>query len=95
MSVRTRYQDFLKQYLEKIYNRRGLYAVIKRHEFDRFIRWGIKFTDFLFSIGIFFSLYIVFIRLMLPRAGFEQTIIVICLLLVMLLRGFLETFKGE
>jgi uncharacterized membrane protein len=76
-----------------MYNKRGLYAVIKRHEFDRFVRWGIKITNFLFSVGIFFSLYFIFIRTMLPRAGFEKTILVVCLLLVMLMRSFLETFK--
>jgi hypothetical protein len=93
MSLRTKYTDFLKSYLEKMYNRRGLYSYIKRSDFDRFIRWGVKITDFLFNIGIFFSLYIIFIRLMLPRVGFEQTILIVCLVLVMIMRSFLETLK--
>lgn len=93
VSLRTKYQDFLKSHLDRVYNRHGLYEVISRDWFDRFVRWGLKFTDLLFSVGIFFSLYIVFVRLMLPRAGFETTVIVVLLILVLLLRSFLETLK--
>jgi len=93
VSLRTKYQDWLRAYLEKMYNRRRLYDVISRSQFDRIVRWGIKINDFLFSIGIFFSLYIIFVRLMLPRSGFETTVLVVMLLLVLLLRNFLETFK--
>ena len=92
---REKYQDFLKKSLERVYNRRRIYEVMPRQTFDKFIKFSIGFTNFLFSIGIFFSLYIVFVRLMLPRAGFEKTVLVVLIILVLLLRSFLETMKKE
>lgn len=92
---REKYQGFLKNNLERVYNRRRIYEVMPRHTFDKFVNFSVGFTNFLFSIGIFFSLYIVFVRLMLPRAGFETTVIVVMLILVLLLRSFLETVKKE
>lgn len=95
MSLRTKYQDFLKKQLERVYNKRRIYEVMPRHHFDKFVKFGIGFTDLLFNVGIFFSLYIIFVRLMLPTAGFEKTVIVLIMILILLMRTFLETMKKE
>jgi len=91
--VRDKIEKTYRKSMHKIFLKNYWSDVIPREKLEKFIKIGVSTTYFLLNIAIFFSVYFIFNRIY-ASAGFEKTIIVGIVVIIAMLRVFLENTKN-
>jgi len=68
---------------------------LPRRRLLKIIDWTAKIGKFMLSIAFFLALYTVFARIVLPRAGFDKTIVLMLTVIIFVLRSFLEALGDD
>lgn len=87
--IRDRIHKWFEVVLYRMFLNSYWNDVLPKDKLDKFIGWGVSFTYFLLNVGIFFAVYFIFNKVY-SNVGFEKTIIVGFVVIIAMLRVFLE-----
>lgn len=93
--VRKKQSVITRKSFERVFQNPFFYESLTYNERERVIKFAIKFNQVLLSIAFFFALITVFLKFVLVRLGFEQTVVLLLIVVVFVLRSNLESMNNS
>jgi len=93
--IRKRQEDFTRKYLMRIFDRPFFRSELSYRQLEKIISVTVKVNQLLLSVVFFLALLTVFFKFILPRLGFEKSVILLLVVMIFLIRSFLEANGRE
>lgn len=91
--IREKFEIYFRKIIYSIFLNEKYSSVLPKVTLDKFISFGVSFTNFFLNLAIFFSMYYVFVVVAFSRIGFEKTVVILLIVIISLVRIFLEKEK--